>query len=252
MSDKVLHSSDQGIARIALNRPEKRNALDGEMIDTLLLALEEFAQADNLRAVVVTGTGKDFCAGADLAELLSLQDSGTTENVADARRLANLFLQMRRHPLPIVAAVRGRALAGGCGVATAADIVLAAESAQFGYPEVTIGFVPAMAMVLLRRSLPERRAFELLALGETIAARTAFEIGMINHVYADDIFEKEVEAFTARLVSRPSSAVRLTKSLIHQIDSLPFEAALSAGVQTNALARLTDDCRRGIQRFLKK
>ena len=159
---------------------------------------------------------------------------------------------MRRHPRPIIAAVHGRALAGGCGIATAADIVLAAESAQFGYPEIKIGFVPAMVMAILRRSVSEKRALELLATGEIIPARTALEIGMINRVFAEIAFGNEVQAYAAQLATRSSSALALTKSLFYQMDTVAFDAAISAGVQTNALARLTEDCRRGIQQFLKK
>lgn len=252
MNDKILYSAGSGIARITLNRPEKRNALDGGMIAGLRQALAQAAQDAAVRIIVVTGAGQDFCAGADLAALQRLQDAGAMEHLADARRLADLFLDMRRHPRPIVAVVRGRALAGGCGIATATDIVLAAESAQFGYPEIKIGFVPAMVMAILRRSVTERRAFELLTAGETISAATALEIGLINRVYADAAFEAEVERYVARLAAHAPSALTLTKSLLHQIDSMPFEAALSAGVQTNVLARLTDDYRRGIEQFLKK
>jgi methylglutaconyl-CoA hydratase len=159
---------------------------------------------------------------------------------------------MRRHPRLIVAIVRGRALAGGCGVATAADIVLAEESAQFGYTETKIGFVPAIVMAILRRSVNERRALELLATGEIIPARAALELGMINRVYPDNTFEADAESYIEQLASRSRSAVTLTKSLLYQMDGVSFEAALSAGVQTNAIARLTEDYRRGIEQFLKK
>lgn len=252
MNSKILYSAGAGIARITLNHPEKRNALDGEMITSLRLGLAQSAQDGAVRVVTIAGAGQDFCAGADLAALQRLQDAGAMENLADARLLADLFLDMRRHPRPIVAMVRGRALAGGCGIATMADIVLATESAQFGYPEIRIGFVPAMVMAILRRSVTERRAFELLAMGETVPARTAVEIGMINRVYADDVFETEVERYVMQLAALSPSALTLTKSLLYQIDGVPFEAALSAGAQTNALARLTDDYRRGLERFLKK
>ena len=135
--------------------------------------------------------------------------------------------------------MRGRALAGGCGIATAADFVLAAESAQFGYPEIKIGFVPAMVMAILRRSVSEKRALELLATGEIIPARNALEIGMINRVFADSAFDDEVHSYAAQMATRSSSALALTKSLFYQMDTVAFDAAVSAGVQTNALARLT-------------
>ncbi len=252
MTDKVLYSTGQGIARITLHRPEKRNALDGEMIAGLRQALAQSVADGDVRVVLLTGAGKDFCAGADLAAIKSLKDAGVMENLADARRLGDLFLDMRRHPRPIVAAVRGRALAGGCGVATAADIVLAADSAQFGYPEVKIGFVPAMVMAILRRSISEKRAFELLISGEITSASAAADIGMINRVYPESTFDQEVESYLRQLAARSPSALTLTKSLLYQTDGVSFESALSAGVQVNALARLTEDCRRGIDQFLKK
>ena len=252
MSDKLLFSVASGIARITLNRPDKRNALDEALITGIRQALLQAGQNDSVRIVTITGAGPDFCAGADLAALQRVQDAGVIDNLADARRLADLFLDMRRFPRPIVALVRGRALAGGCGLATAADLVLATESAQFGYPETKIGFVPAMVMAILRRSVTEHRAFELLATGETVPARTALEIGLINRVYPDESFEADSEAFVTQLAARSPSALALTKSLLYQTDQLSFEAALSAGMQVNTLARLTDDYRRGIEQFLKK
>jgi methylglutaconyl-CoA hydratase len=254
MSDfhKLLYSIDRNIARITLNRPDKRNALDEEMIGELHSALHASSDDALVHVVLLTGAGKDFCSGADLAGLRRIADAGVMENIADARRLADLFLEMRRHPRPIVAAVRGRALAGGCGIASAADIVIASESAQFGYPETKIGFVPAMVMAILRRSVSEKRAFELLVSGELVPARTALEIGMINRVFDEGVFENEVESYVAQLATRSVSALALTKSLLYQTDAISFEAALNAGVQVNALARMTEDCRRGIDQFLKK
>jgi methylglutaconyl-CoA hydratase len=249
---KLLYSIDRNIARITLNRPEKRNALDDEMIGELRSALHASSEEASVHVVLLTGAGKDFCSGADLAGLQHIANAGVMENIADARRLADLFMEMRRHPRPIVAAVRGRALAGGCGIATAADIVIASQSAQFGYPETKIGFVPAMVMAILRRSVSEKRAFELLVSGEIIPARSAVEIGMINRVFDDSAFESEVESYVAQLATRSVSALALTKSLLYRTDAISFESALNAGVETNALARMTEDCRRGIERFLKK
>jgi methylglutaconyl-CoA hydratase len=181
-----------------------------------------------------------------------IAQAGVLENMEDARNMAELFVAMRNHPRPVVAAVQGRALAGGCGLATACDIVLAAESAQFGYPEVNIGFVAAMVMAILRRSVSEKTALEILLSGETIPAPRAHTLGLVQRVYRDDNFAGEVDAYVALLASKSASATTLTKRLLYQMDSMPFEAALEAGVQINGLARMTDDCRRGIERFLKK
>ena len=249
---KVLFSVDQSIARITLNRPDKRNALNDELVSEFKDALEAAARDETVRVVLVTGAGKDFCSGADLASLQRISQAGVEESMASARVMGELFVEMRRYPRPIIAAVRGRALAGGCGLATACDLILAAESAQFGYPEVNIGFIPAMVMAILRRSVPEKRAFELITRGEVISAKSALEAGMINRVFADDQFESSVESYVAQMAAKSASAVSLAKSLLYHMDGMTFETAIEAGIQLNAITRMTEDCKRGVERFLKK
>jgi methylglutaconyl-CoA hydratase len=250
--NKILYGVEDRVARVTLNRPDKRNALDSEIVDEIKDALKQAAGDESVRVVLVTGAGRDFCSGADLAALQRISTATVTENLSDARNLGELFLQMRSHPRPIVAAVRGRALAGGCGIATACDIVLATESAQFGYPEVNIGFIPAMVMAILRRSVAEKRAFELITRGDILAAQTAADIGMINRVFADEEFETRVDEYVSQLAAKSASAVSLSKSLLYHMDAMTFEAALEAGVQLNAITRMTEDCKRGVERFLKK
>lgn len=248
----ILYSVDGAVARITLNRPEKRNALDDEMIGALKDSLALAAEEEQVRVVLLTGAGQDFCSGADLAALDRTADAGVLEHLATARELADTFLKMRHHLKPIVAAVRGRAFAGGCGIATACDIILAAESAQFGYPEVKIGFIPAMVMAILRRSVSEKQAFELLTTGDPVGTVYAQSIGLINRVFPDEIFEESVEAYVELLAARPASAVSLTKSLLYHIDGMTFDAAIEAGARANALARMTVDARLGIKRFARK
>ena len=249
---KILYAVEQGIARITLNRPEKRNALDAELITEIREALQSSARDKNIRVVLITGSGADFCSGADLSGLERTFNAGVLDHMADARNMAELFLEMRHHPRPIVAAVRGRALAGGCGLATACDLIVAAESSKFGYPEVNIGFVPAMVMAILRRSLSEKRAFEMIASGEIITAQTALDFGLINSVFADETFDIEVDAFVSKLASKSASAITLSKRLLYHMDGMTYEAAIEAGVETNAIARMTEDMRRGVEKFLKK
>jgi len=249
---QLAYRVDGSIARITLNRPEKRNALSAELVAALASVVTNSAKDESVRVVLITGAGPDFCAGADLRELDQSADAGMPEHLASARALADVYVAMRKHPRPIVAAVRGRALGGGCGVATACDIVLAAESAKFGYPEVNIGFIPAIVMTMLHRSVSEKRAFELLTTGEAISAPEAQTFGLINHVYPDAEFEASVEAFVQKLASRSACAVSLTKNLLYRTEGMSFESAIDAGVQANALARMTEDARRGIAGFLKK
>ncbi len=232
-----------------LNRPERRNALDQELLTELREALRVSAADNSVRVVVVAGAGQDFCSGMDLRTLADDTSGDLAKFQAEARNMAGLLLDMRRHPRPIIAAVHGRALGGGCGIATAADIVLAAESAQFGYPEINIGFVPAIVMAILRRLVSEKRAFELLALGEAISAQTALDYGMINRVFSAANFEHSVEEFVANLASKSTSALTLAKELFYRTDAMQFEAAMEAGVDVNSFARTTEDFKRGIEKF---
>ncbi len=252
MSLKVLYEAGDGIARVTLNRPEKRNALDAEVVAALRGAIMQADGDKAVRAIVIRGAGKDFCSGADLAAVAQVAGAGVLENIEDARNMAEVFLAVRRSSKPVVAAVHGRALAGGCGLATACDVVLAAESAQFGYPEVNVGFVPAMVMALLRRSVSERAAFALVIAGDVIGAARAREVGLVQAVFADDRFDQECEEYVQRLAAKPATAVAMTKHLLYRADALSFEAALEAGVEVNAIARMTDDFRQGVARFLRK
>jgi methylglutaconyl-CoA hydratase len=248
----ILYRVDGAIARITLNRPEKRNALNDELIGALKDSLALAGEDEQVRVVLLAATGVDFCSGADLAALDKSAGDGVLEHLATAQDLAELFLAIRHHHKPVVAAVRGRAFAGGCGLATSCDIILAAASAQFGYPEVKIGFIPAMVMAILRRSVSEKRAFELLATGEPIGAPEAYGIGLINRTYPDDIFESSVEQYVQSLAAKSASALKLTKRLLYHIDGMTFDASIEAGAQANALARMTEDAVRGIERFARK
>jgi methylglutaconyl-CoA hydratase len=250
--DLILYRAEAGIARITLNRPEKRNALNGEMIAEVHDALRQSSQDDGVRVVLISGAGKDFCAGMDLLALDRGNDAGALEHMSTARQLADVLLAIRKHPHPVVTALRGRALGGGAGIASASDLILAAKSAWIGYPEVKIGFVPAMVAALVRRSVTEKRMFELLATGESIHADEALAIGLINHVFHDMDFEASVDAYVQGLVEKSPSALTLMKNLLYQTDGMTLEKAIEAGVQMNALSRTTEDAKRGFAGFLKK
>jgi len=252
VEDAVLYSADGTIGRITLNRPEKRNALNDAIIGGVKSALTAAQCDQNIRAIIVTGAGKDFCSGADLEALQRISTVSVSDNTADAASLMELFLQIRRCEVPVIAAVHGRALAGGCGLATACDLVLAASSARFGYPEVKIGFVPAMVLAILRRNISEKRAFELITLGEEISAAEANQAGLVNRVFDDQTFNQEVTRFVQKFEKMSKSAVSLTKSLLYQIDGLAFDDALATGGDVNVIARMSEDCQSGISRFLHK
>ena len=248
----VLYDVADGVARITLNRPAKRNALNDELIGGLKTLLSRANDDRDVRVIVLSGAGSDFCSGADLAALQKISTASVADNLADAGALMQLFLLIRSIRQPVVAAVKGRALAGGCGLASACDIVLAARSSRFGYPEVKIGFVPAMVMAILRRNVSEKRAFELVTLGGEISAEDAVAMGLANRVIDDEAFDDEVDAFIEQFAKVSSSAVALTKRLLYQTGSMSFEDALHCGVDTNVTARMSGDCQKGIERFLRK
>jgi methylglutaconyl-CoA hydratase len=247
----IVYAVENGVASITLNRPEKRNALNEELIAEIKRGLDQAAHDANVRATVIAGAGKDFCSGADLSALQKIAQASMSDNADDARSLLDLFVQIRQIRVPVIAAVKGRALAGGCGLATACDLVLASETARFGYPEVKIGFVPAMVLAILRRNVSEKRAFELITRGEEISASHAKEIGLVNQVFSDDTFDEDVNAYLRKFTEVSSTAVALTKSLLYQIDGLQFLEALETGADVNVIARMTEDCQQGIAKFLK-
>ncbi len=243
-------STADGVARITLNRPEKRNAMNPEMVAALRGALAAAEQDANVRVILLRGEGKDFCAGLDLKALQ--QSDEVLDHMASARALAELYLAMRRNSKPIVSAVHGRAIGGGCGLATASDLILATDSSEFVYPEVKLGFIAAIVMSLLRRLVGEKRAFEIVALGDSIPAAQALEFGIVNHVFPAAEFDAYVDAYVAMVATRSASALSLTKDLFYHIDGMSFEAAIHAGLYGNALARMTPDARAGFAQFTGK
>ena len=248
----VLRSDHDSVRVLTLNRPDKRNALNDELIAALKNALREADADDSLRSVVIRGAGKDFCSGADLASIQKIANASYDENVDDARQLAELFELIRKVRQPVIAAVHGRALAGGCGLATACDLVIATRTARFGYPEVKIGFVPAMVAAILRRNLGEKKSFELLTRGFEYSAEDAERLGLVNQLLDEERFENAAIAYASAYATLSGSAVQMTKKLLYDIDGDGYSNAIEKGIQTNAHARMSEDCKAGIRRFLEK
>jgi methylglutaconyl-CoA hydratase len=243
---------DQGVLTLTLNRPEKRNALNAAIIGALHGELQRAELDPDVRVVAVRGAGKDFCAGADLEELLASAARDPAENEADARRLGDIFVAIRALPKPVVGIVHGRALAGGAGLASACDILLMAGSAQIGYPEIQRGFVPAMVMTMLRRLVGERLAFDLVATGRVLSAEQALQVGIASRVVPDAELDAASAALLGQLASTSPSALALTKRLLYQLDGLGFSDGIALGARVNALARAHPDFRDAIAAFLRK
>jgi methylglutaconyl-CoA hydratase len=252
MTWPLLSSLDDGVLSLTLNRPDKRNALNRELIDSLHDALERADLDAEVRTVMVHGAGKDFCAGADLDELLASADRSLSENEAAALRLGGLFTRLRELPKPVLAVVHGRALAGGAGLATACDLVLAGAGSQFGYPEIQRGFAPAMVMALLRRVVGEKVALDLVLTGRIYSADEALAAGLVTRVVSDAKLEREAKELADSLAALSPSAVGLTKRLFYQLDGLPLTDGIALGARVNAVARGTPDFRESIARFLRR
>jgi methylglutaconyl-CoA hydratase len=251
-TERVVVDLQDGILVITLNRPDKRNAMDTPMVDALLTQLERADLEADVRVVALRGAGKDFCAGADLAELLASVDNTPEQNAAGAAHLGEVFIRMRRLPKPVVAVVHGRALAGGCGLATACDLIVAHADATFGYPEVQRGFVPAMVMAMLRRAVGEKTAFDLVSTGRLLSADEAEHLGLVARVFAPEDFEAETKSLLHQLATASPSALALIKRQLYEIDGRSFEDAIALGSEVNAVARSTPDFKEAVAKFLKK
>jgi methylglutaconyl-CoA hydratase len=243
---------DGAIGRIILARPEKRNALDRQAADDLFAALAQFESDGACRVIHLGAEGEDFCAGADLEALEHMLDAGADAHRADAEALGRVFLAIRALMKPVVCTVRGRALAGGAGLATACDLVLAHEDAEFGYPEVRNGFVPAMVMTMLRRAVGEKHAADLVLTGRIISAEEAERIGLVSRVVPAATFDDEINATLEQISQAAPTALALTKWLFHKLDALSFEDGIAAGVVTNVESRATEDFRSGVRKFVQR
>jgi len=252
MSDLAETTTEAEVRTIRLNRPDKRNALNAELVTALQEELA-IAEEDDVRVVVLTGNGSAFSAGADLASLKALREASPRENEQDSRHLAELFRQIYQHPKPIVAKVNGHAIGGGCGLAAVCDFSLVADTAKLGFSEVRIGFVPAIVMVFVRRKLGEAATRDLLLRGRLVTAEHASKVGLVSRAVSVDQLEEQVHALTHELATETSeSAVALTKRMLAQVPGMGFEEAMDYAVQMNAFARGTEDCQAGVDAFLNK
>lgn len=243
---------DEGPVRwITLDRPEKRNALDAAMVDALLGALAEARDAP-VRCIALRGAGTAFSAGADLAALRRMADEPFERNLADAQRLADLFLAVAEHPLPVIAAVNGPALGGGAGLVAACDRAIGVEAAQLGFTEVRLGFVPAIVLNFLVRRVSGAVARDLCLTGRRIEAKEARAVGLLDEVVPPDRLEASVAAAGALFAECSPDAVARTKRLFLELPHLPPAQALRAAADANARARSTEECREGIAAFLEK
>jgi methylglutaconyl-CoA hydratase len=247
----LTFQTDGDVATIALTRPEKRNAISVQMIADLMAALEQ-ADTGTARVVILTGSGKAFCAGMDLEELQAVARHGLPKHLEDARRVSKMLFRLYSFPKPIIAAVNGAAIAGGCGLATLADITLAVPEAKFGYTEVRIGFLPAMVCVFLKRQIGEKRARDLLLTGRIIEAAEALQLGLVNEVVAGEQLMDRAHEIASRILASNPTSVRETKRMLLASDEKTIRAELELAIEASANIRTTEDFREGVTAFLEK
>jgi methylglutaconyl-CoA hydratase len=252
MSYQTLQLGDRGeVATITLNRPEKRNAISPQMIEELLAVLQEI-ESSAARAAIVTGAGKAFCAGMDLDVLRSLAGQSLEQHVADSRLVANLLYRIYSFPKPIIAAVNGAAIAGGCGIATLADFTLSVPDAQFGYTEVKIGFIPAAVSVFLRRQTGDKIARDLLISGRIIDATEAYRLGLVTELVAAEKLAARAHEFAGILLAASPTSVTRTKRLLLAYEEAALQTELEMAIRENAAIKETADFREGLSAFLEK
>jgi methylglutaconyl-CoA hydratase len=242
---------DSGVATLALNRPDKRNAISYELIDDLLHALEEI-KASPARVLIITGAGKAFCSGMDLEDLRALLGRTPEQNLEDSRTMVSLFRSLYEFSKPTIAAVNGAAIAGGTGLALLCDFTLAVPEAKFGYTEVRIGFVPAIVSTFLLRQVGEKSARDLLLTGRIFDAQEALRLGLISEIIpAENLMPRARELAFTLLENSPLS-LAYTKRLLTNHARAELDSQIEAAIRENAGIRATADFREGITSFLEK
>jgi methylglutaconyl-CoA hydratase len=239
------------IAILTLNRPEVRNALSPALLRALEARLNALETNQTVRAIVLTGNGI-FSSGADLEHLRTLTSNSSEVNKADSNRLAGTLARLYTYPKPVIAAVEGAAIAGGAGLATACDLIVAGQSAKFGYTEVRLGFVAAIVSVFLLRCIGEKHARELLLTGRLIGAPEAHRIGLINETVPDGTSLERALEIALEIAQNSTSALSASKEALSVLPSIGLEEGLRYAATLNAWIRTTDDLKEGIAAFLER
>ena len=249
--ETVLVDAAKGIGTITLNRPEVRNALNRAMVREIWEALEALEADGGVRAVVLKGAGdKAFCSGADLK---GVADRGTTLEARESfGGLVKILEGIPRMRKPVIAQVHGYALAGGCGLAAGCDLLVAAEDAVFGLPEIKVGLLPLMVMAPIFRSVGIKRGLPLVLTGEQISAREGHLIGLVTQVVPRDHLEAAVRGLAERLAGLSPTAVGLAKEAAYTIQDMEYGKSLKYLRELITLVGLSDDAKEGIAAFFEK
>jgi methylglutaconyl-CoA hydratase len=252
MKYNTIHLEISGdIATVTLARPEKRNAISAAMITELMAAFSE-AESNPARVMILTGAGDAFCSGMDLDDLKAIAKQSPTEHLEDSRRTARLYRRIWSFPKPTIAAVNGPAIAGGCGLATLCDFTISTPEAKFGYPEVHIGFLPAIVSVFLARQIGEKRARDLLLMGRIIDAEHARSLGLVTEIAPEKELTAAAQSLAAQLLSCSPLSLLKTKKLLCNSAAPELDRELELAIAESAQMRSTADFREGLASFLEK
>jgi methylglutaconyl-CoA hydratase len=247
----LLIHSENGVQTITLNRPEKRNALNPELIEELTMALYDAENCD-CGVIILTGAGSAFCAGLDLDHLQTLQAHTHEENRRDSENVARVLRTLYDFPKPLIAAVNGPAIAGGMGLATIPDFTLAVPEAKFGYTEVRIGFVPAIVASFLLRQIGEKRTRELLLTGRLLKAQEAMSLGLVTQIVNSEELMQSANALAQSLLQNSPQAMMAVKRLLAKHARRRLDEEIEDAILANAMQRSTEDFREGVRAFLER
>ncbi len=249
----LTYTEEDRIAFITFNRPDKHNAINDSLIAELKDVISQVEKSPHVKLVVLKAKAKDFCLGADIDYLKKLQKFNLEENLLDSSALAQIYLKIYRSSKIFVAQIEGDAISEGCGLASVCDFAFAVAEARFGYAEVQMGLVPAIAMIFLLRKIGETRTKEMMLSGNLIDARKAARYNLITEVIPTDEIEDYVLDFAKKIVERNSAmAMYLTKKMMADIQEFPIENAVKFAAKMNAHARVTEDSKKGIAAFLNE
>ena len=248
----IVYKVDGGIADIMLNRPEKMNSLDENLIFEITDLFTDFNTREEVKCIIISGAGGNFCSGLYLDYLQKISEFDIMQNKDDSQKFKNMLLSIYNCSKPVIAKVSGYALAGGCGIATCCDFIIADDTAKFGYTEVKIGFIPAIVMMFLLKRVTETTAKDLLLTARIMSSDEAIKIGLINMVVPAYALDNSVNELVASLMKNSLNSIKLTKEMFRSVSGMSFENALAFACDMNAITRMTDDCKTGIAKFLNK